>query len=88
MSMQEIQRLLSNPFFLSAFVKYETGKKIHKYELKAIIEECKEGYKQSINNIDMASIEKQEMIEGYNRVADAVEYYVEQSLRIRERLEE
>ena len=88
MSMQEIQRLLSNPFFLSAFVKHETGRKIHKYELKAIIEECKEGYKQSINSTDVAFIEKQGMIEGYNRIADAVEHYVEQSLRLRDRLEE
>lgn len=86
--MQEIQRLLSSPFFLSAFVKHETGRKIHKYELKAIIEECKEGYKQSINSTDVAFIEKQVMIEGYNRIADAVEHYVEQSLRIRDRLEE
>ena len=86
--MEEIQRLLSNPFFLSAFVRHETGRKIHKYELKAIIEECKEGYKQSINSTDVAFIEKQVMIEGYNRIADAVEHYVEQSLRIRDRLEE
>lgn len=86
--MQEIQRLLSNPFFLSAFVKHEAGRKIHKYELKAIIEECKEGYKQSINNADMTIQEKQGMIEEYNRIADAVERYVEQSLRIRGGLEE
>lgn len=88
MSMQEIQRLLSNPFFLSAFVKHETGRKIHKYELKAIIEGCKEGYKQSVNDTDIAIHEKQGMIEGYNRIADAVEHYVEQSLRISGRLEE
>lgn len=86
--MQEIQRLLSNPFFLSAFVKHETGRKIHKYELKAIIEDCKEGYKQSINNTDMTFMEKQGLIEGYNRIADAIERYVEQSLRIRGGLEE
>lgn len=86
--MQEIQRLLSNPFFLSAFVKHETGRKIHKYELKAIIEGCKEGYKQSVNDTDIAIHEKQGMIEGYNRIADAVEHYVEQSLRISGRLEE
>lgn len=88
MSMQEIQRLLSNPFFLSAFVKHETGRKIHKYELKAIIEGCKEGYKQSVNDTDIAIHQKQGMIEGYNRIADAVEHYVEQSLRISGRLEE
>ena len=88
MSMQEIQRLLSNPFFLSAFLKHETGRKIHKYELKAIIEGCKEGYKQSVNDTDIAIHEKQGMIEGYNRIADAVEHYVEQSLRISGRLEE
>lgn len=86
--MQEIQRLLSNSFFLSAFVKHETGRKIHKYELKAIIEGCKEGYKQSVNDTDIAIHEKQGMIEGYNRIADAVEHYVEQSLRISGRLEE
>lgn len=86
--MQDIQRLLTNPFFLSALAKYENGVKICKYELKAIIEECKEGYKQSINETDMIVQEKQGMIEGYNRIADAVEHYVEQSLRIRGRLEE
>lgn len=86
--MQDIQRLLNNPFFLSAFARYETGRKIHKFELKAIIEECKDGYKRSINNADMTIQEKQEMIDGYNRIADAVEHYVEQSLRIRGRLEE
>ncbi len=86
--MQDIQRLLNNPFFLSALAKYENGAKIHKYEIKAIIDECKKGYKQSINETDIIAQEKQEMIEGYNRIADAVEHYVEQSLRIRGRLEE
>lgn len=88
MSMQEIHRLLTNPFFFSALDKYKTGRKIPKWEIKAIIEECKDGYKQSINNADMPSQEKQGMIEGYNRIADAVEHYIEQNLRISERLEE
>lgn len=57
--MQEIQQLLGNPFFLSALAKYQIGRKIHKCELKVTIEECKEGYKQSINNTDMTIQEKQ-----------------------------
>lgn len=88
MSMQEIQRLLSNPFFISAFVKHETGRKIHKYELKAIVDGCKEVHKNNVNMAELSQEERSELVEVYNRIADAVEQYVERSLRIQGRLEE
>ena len=79
---------MTNPFFLLALAKYENGRKRHKCELKTIIDECNDSNKQSVNNSDISIRERQGMIEAYNRIADAVLHYVEQSLRKRGRLKE
>ena len=59
-----------------------------KYELKAIVEGCKEEHKNNINMAELSQEERDELVEGYKQIADAVEQHVERSLRIQGRLEE
>ena len=68
--------------------EYGSGAKLHKYELKAIVDGCKEVHKNNVNMAELSQEERGELVDVYNRIADAVEQYVEKNLRIQGRLEE
>jgi len=86
--MNNILRLLADPVFVTIWNKYINGTKISRLELKDIIEGCKVRHDADVLSSGLSLEDKLKLMEKYSHLADAVNEYTEERLRIEGKLEE